>query len=54
MLGTGLLVEHMLQAWLSHLAQSQVFPPTVVLCYLTVEKLYSPGIGGTNGEILLK
>ena len=53
-LGTKLLVEHMLKARLSHLAQSQVFPPTAVLRYLTVEKLYSLGIGGTNGEILLK
>lgn len=40
----SLLVEHMFEARLSHLAQCQAFTPTAVLQYLTGEKLYSPGV----------
>lgn len=40
----SLLVEHMFEAPLSHLAQCQAFTPTADLQYLTAEKLYSPGV----------
>lgn len=40
----SLLVEHMFEARLSHLAQCQAFTPTADLPYLTAEKLYSPGV----------